>query len=220
MWFQSEEVQAESLTSITVVNQVAALHYLQQHDNPFNTWHTPGNKRLHPSASCWHVVKDPSLTFYEMSILSARTHATFKSACRAKAGRMQVFVFMWERARAPPPLPSAARRGETHTNTHNHTWQGEKLQCGAWRINCRIKVLMGNKREKQLFITLAQDQTHTLLKCPPWVIVQRGSGGSSTDNAALPELIRAGWGTHPLKRWRASLHPSQRWSGRKPLICI
>lgn len=148
MWFQSEEVQAESLTSITVVNQVAALHYLQQHDNPFNTWHTPGNKRLHPSASCWHVVKDPSLTFYEMSILSARTHATFKSACRAKAGRMQVFVFMWERARAPPPLPSAARRGETHTNTHNHTWQGEKLQCGAWRINCRIKVLMGNKREK------------------------------------------------------------------------
>lgn len=121
MWFQSEEVQAESLTSITVVNQVAALHYLQQHDNPFNTWHTPGNKHLHPSASCWHVVKDPSLTFYEMSILSARTHATFKSACRAKAGRMQVFVFMWERARAPPPFHrqrDVVKRTQIHTITH------------------------------------------------------------------------------------------------------
>lgn len=47
------------------------------------------------------------------------------------------------------------------------------------------------KEEKQLFITLAQDQTHTLLKCLPWVIVLRCCGGSSTDNAARPELIRA-----------------------------
>lgn len=34
--FHSEEVQAENLTSIGVVNQVAKLHYLQLHDNPFN----------------------------------------------------------------------------------------------------------------------------------------------------------------------------------------
>lgn len=32
-----EVVQAERLTSVAVVNHVAKLHYLQQHDNPFNT---------------------------------------------------------------------------------------------------------------------------------------------------------------------------------------
>lgn len=36
-WFHPEEVQAESLNSTGAVNQVAKLHYLQQHDNPFST---------------------------------------------------------------------------------------------------------------------------------------------------------------------------------------
>lgn len=34
---QWEAVQAERLASFSVVNQGAKLHYLQQHDNPFNT---------------------------------------------------------------------------------------------------------------------------------------------------------------------------------------
>ncbi len=34
--FHPQEVQEENLSSINVVNQVAELHYLQQHDNRFN----------------------------------------------------------------------------------------------------------------------------------------------------------------------------------------
>lgn len=37
MRFEPEDVQAESITSICVVNQEAKMHCLQQHDNPFNT---------------------------------------------------------------------------------------------------------------------------------------------------------------------------------------
>ncbi len=86
-----------------------------------------------------------------MSILSAHAY-TFKSVCDAsRAGRMQVFLCLYESER--PSIDSKIRK-HTHTHTqihkHNHTARW-KITVWAWRINCGIKVLMGNKREKNSY---------------------------------------------------------------------
>lgn len=75
------------------------------------------------------------------------------------------------------------KKQETFKNNPTAEW---KITLWPWQINCRMKVLMGNKDSKNSYSSLEQDQTRRLLNV--WVIVQPGSGSSSTDNAAIPEI--------------------------------
>lgn len=101
------------------------------------------------------------------------------------------------------------KKEETFKNNSTATW---KMTLWAWQINCRIKVLMGNKESKNSYSSLWNRIKITRFStCPPppptWVIVQWGSGGSSADNAAVPEIDESG---------NASSFLTKRWS--RPLL--
>lgn len=157
-------------------------------DNPFNSCHWLS------VTSVSAAQPRPADTFYKALnsrlFTGCQSYRPFKSisASRESAGGGRQGGAQPERACCVFYVQQRGldiRRSVAHTHTHTRSTKpttkhntisrrGEKWQCGSWQINCRIKSADGQQKKekkeevekKQLFIRLAQDQTHTLLKRP------------------------------------------------------
>lgn len=131
LWSQQGEVQPESLTSIGVVNQVAKLHYLQQHDNPFNTWHTPVTSVSPTSSMLTCYIWLSLLTNFSRDVnLITHTHTPLNQPpMPAGRGRCRCLCLYECKSLS---IDRKKTHAQTLMYTNTITRQGEKLQWGKW----------------------------------------------------------------------------------------
>lgn len=131
-----------------VVNQEAKLHCLQQHDNPFNTWHTAVTSLSPHQSLLLCYIWLPLLTNFSQDVnsINARAHAYTHSSSKSGTDASR-------KGQIAGAQQSTARCVNTHTHTNAQSCTARwKITAGevrmAWWINCGIKVLIGNKRVK------------------------------------------------------------------------